>query len=215
MTSSPHLIFDLDGTLSDPAVGIGRSFNYALTTFGHAPVPESEISRLIGPPLDQGFQLVLGDATPAHLAELVAKFRERYGAVGYAENTLYAGIPEALQQLAAANIPLGVCTSKRADFAERILALFGLRPLFAFVDGGDVGISKARQLAALRASGAISAASIMIGDRAVDIAAARANGLGAVGVLWGHGTEQELRTAKANRLLAAPAELADLATLLR
>ena len=215
MTSAPHLIFDLDGTISDPAVGIGRSFNYALTTFGHAPVPESEISRLIGPPLDLGFQLVLGDATPAHLAELVAKFRERYGAVGYAENTLYAGIPEALQQHAAANIPLGVCTSKRADFAERILALFDLRELFAFVDGGDVGISKAQQLAALRASGAISAASIMIGDRAVDIAAARANGLGAVGVLWGHGTEQELRTAKPDRLLAAPAELADLATLLR
>lgn len=215
MTSAPHLIFDLDGTISDPAVGIGRSFNYALTTFGHAPVPESEISRLIGPPLDQGFQMVLGDATPAHLAELVAKFRERYGTVGYAENTLYAGIPEALQQLASANIPLGVCTSKRADFAERILALFDLRALFAFVDGGDVGISKAQQLAALRASGAISAASIMIGDRAVDIAAARANGLGAVGVLWGHGTEQELRTAKADRLLAAPAELADLATLLR
>ena len=215
MTSAPHLIFDLDGTISDPAVGIGRSFNYALTTFGHAPVPESEISRLIGPPLDQGFQLVLGDATPTHLAELVAKFRERYGAVGYAENTLYAGIPEALQQLAAANIPQGVCTSKRADFAERILALFDLRELFAFVDGGDVGISKAQQLAALRASGAISAASIMIGDRAVDIAAARANGLGAVGVLWGHGTEQELRTAKPDRLLAAPAELADLATLLR
>ena len=210
MTSAPHLIFDLDGTLSDPAVGIGRSFNYALTAFGHPPVPESEISRLIGPPLDRGFQLVLGDATPAHVAELVARFRERSGAVGYAENTLYAGIPEALQQLAAANIRLGVCTSKRADFAERILALFGLRALFDFVDGGDVGISKAQQLAALRKVGAISGASIMIGDRAVDIAAARANDLGAVGVLWGHGSERELRAAKPDRLLADPAELATL-----
>ena len=210
-----HLIFDLDGTLSDPAVGIGRSFNYALTAFGHAPVPDGAISRLIGPPLDQGFQSVLGDATPAHLAELVAKFRERYGTLGYAENTLYAGIPEALQKLAAASIRLGVCTSKRADFAERILAMFGLRALFDFIDGGDVGISKAQQLGALRASGAIPATSIMIGDRAVDIEAARANGLGAVGVLWGHGSEQELRAAKPDRLLTAPAELTDLATLLR
>lgn len=210
MTPAPHLIFDLDGTLSDPAVGIGRSINYALAAFDHLPIADSEISRLIGPPLDQGFLSILGAATPAHLVELVAKFRERYGAVGYAENTLYAGIPEALQQLAAANIPLGVCTSKRADFAERILAMFGLRPLFDFVDGGDVGISKAQQLAALRAAGTISAKSIMIGDRAVDVAAARANGLGAVGVLWGHGTRQELLAAQPDRLLTSPSELTTL-----
>src|ERR1039457_1455605 len=89
-------IFDLDGTISDPAVGIGRSLNYALQGFGYSPIEESEVSQFIGPPLDQTFESIVGSATPGHIAALVFKYRERYADVGFSENVIYPGIPEAL-----------------------------------------------------------------------------------------------------------------------
>lgn len=105
---------------------------------------------------------------------------------------------------------LGVCTPKRTDFAERILDLFGLRPHFSFVRGGDVGVAKTEQLRTLLAQGMVRPTSVMVGDRAVDIEAAHANGLEAVGVLWGHGTRAELAAAGPVGLLEDPAELAGL-----
>jgi phosphoglycolate phosphatase len=112
--------------------------------------------------------------------------------------------------MSSAGVPMGVCTSKRTEFAERILELFGLRQHFNFVNGGDVGVRKGDQLRALLDQGTIGPASATIGDRGVDIEAARANGLGAVGVLWGHGTKAELLRADPDRLLEGPMELAGL-----
>jgi phosphoglycolate phosphatase len=93
------------------------------------------------------------------------------------------------------------------DFAERILERFKLRAFFSFVDGGDVGISKQSQLERLRATGLVGPESIMIGDRAVDIDAASANGLGSAGVSWGYGTEAELKSAGAGSILRCTDEL--------
>lgn len=204
------LVFDLDGTISDPAVGIGRSINYALEHFGHAPVPPDRVSPLIGPPLDHSFRTLTGVAASDHIAELVAKYRERYAQVGYSENVLYPGIPEALDTLSKAGVRFGLCTSKRVDFAESILRMFGLRHHFAFLSGGEIGVHKKQQLTALLEQGTVSQASLMIGDRAIDVEAANANGLGAIGVLWGHGTEEELRSAKPLRLLKDPGQLMEL-----
>lgn len=210
MSTVAQLVFDLDGTISDPAVGIGRCINYALEHFGYAPVAADCVSPLIGPPLDHSFRALTGSTSRDHLAELVAKYRERYAQVGYAENVLYPGIPEALAALSDAGIRFGLCTSKRVDFAQSILAMFDLRPCFAFVNGGEIGVLKHQQLAALLAQGEISASSIMIGDRAVDVEAARSNGLASVGVLWGHGTHEELSAAHPSRLLSEPAQLLEL-----
>jgi len=207
MRSTPHLVFDLDGTISDPAVGIGRSINYALDHFGYQTLPESEIPKLIGPPLDVSFASITGSTSTDHIGSLVAKYRERYADVGFAENVLYPGITAALDALVAARIPLGLCTSKRVDFADSILCLFGLRDHFHFLNGGDIGIHKHQQLASLLCNGMISTAATMIGDRAVDIAAAKANGLASVGVLWGHGSLAELSAAGAATLLESPVEL--------
>ena len=209
MRPAPTLVFDLDGTLSDPAVGVGRSINYALAAFGLPPVPEASVSQHIGPPLDQAFGAITG-AGPERVAGLVAKYRERYAAVGYAENVLYPGIPEAIAALRARGCRLGVCTSKRVDFAEQVLRLFGLRAHFAFVDGGEIGVHKEEQLRSLLARGTIAAGSVMIGDRAVDIRAAKGNGMRSVGVLWGHGTRAELAGAGADTILARVEELAQL-----
>ncbi|HKU87947.1 MAG TPA: HAD-IA family hydrolase [Casimicrobiaceae bacterium] len=205
------LVFDLDGTLSDPAVGIGRCMNHALRHHGHAAIAEADVPRYIGPPLEESFAAVVRDASAQHVAALVERYRERYGEIGYAENTIYAGIPEALAALRGAGATLGVCTAKRVDFAERILDHFGIRRHFAFVSGGDIGIPKAGQLAALLLNGVINREATMIGDRAVDIRAAKANGLRSVGVLWGHGGLAELRATDPDVLLESPAELPTLA----
>lgn len=212
MTSlgAPFLVFDLDGTLSDPAVGIGRSINHALAHYGYPTIPEAQVPQFIGPPLDVSFGALTGSTAPDHLAELVAKYRERYADVGYTENILYPGIPEALEALATAGVSMGLCTSKRVDFARSILRLFGLKQHFRFLSGGDIGVHKRQQLASLLSDGPINAASIMIGDRAVDIEAAKSNGLRSAGVLWGHGSAEELTQADPDALLRFPRELVDL-----
>jgi phosphoglycolate phosphatase len=206
----PVLIFDLDGTISDPTVGIGRSLNYALAAFGYPEIDEQDVSQYIGPPLDVAFRRLAGDASEDAILGMVAKYRERYGTIGYAENVVYTGIPEALEHLASRGVPMGVCTSKRVDFAERILTLFQLRPYFLFVNGGDIGIGKNAQLRLLLEQGTAGDCSTMIGDRAVDVTAARTNGLRSVGVLWGHGSKQELLGAVPDRLLEFPVELREL-----
>jgi phosphoglycolate phosphatase len=201
------LIFDLDGTLSDPLEGIGRSINHALEHHGLASRPLTELARFVGPPLDGTFRELAGVDAP--VASLVARYRDRYSVTGYAENRLYDGIAPVLAALAEHRV-LGLCTSKRADFAEKILVLFGLRDHFAFVSGGDIGITKADQLRDLRETGTIDGDAIMIGDRAVDIESAHANGLAGCGVLWGFGSRDELEAARPRWLLASPIELATL-----
>jgi phosphoglycolate phosphatase len=201
------LIFDLDGTLTDPAEGIGNSLNYALSAFGYAPIALTDVSQFIGPPLDQSFRQLTGATSAAIINGLVVKYRERYADAGYAENRLYPGIPESLAALAAQGRQLGVCTSKRADFAERILEMFGLQERFAFLSGGDVGVHKVDQLGELLRSGTVGAASTMIGDRSVDVLAAKQHGLRSVGVLWGHGSRDELERAGPNLLLGTVSEL--------
>jgi len=206
------LIFDLDGTLSDPRDGIVRSINHALTANGHPSRPEHDLERYIGPPLDQAFVELTGIAESAHVHALVAAFRERYGDVGYAENTLYEGIEEALRSLAGMpRVRLGVCSSKRVDFVERILRMFGLFDLFAFVSGGDVGIEKWQQLQRLYVEADLSPCDVMIGDRAVDLIAARRNGLHSAGVLWGYGSIDELRDESPCYLLSRILDLQELA----
>jgi len=118
-----NVLFDLDGTISDPIVGISRSLNYALARFGHPPVDEPAVRPHIGPPLDEMFRAITGITDPARIAAHVATYRERYAEVGYAESKLYPGMAEALHLLAAAGIPLDACSSKRGDFAERILEM--------------------------------------------------------------------------------------------
>lgn len=207
MATTAFRIFDLDGTLSDPAVGIGRSINFALEWFGYAPIADCEVSQFIGPPLDETFVSIVGTSEAEHIAELVSKYRERYAAIGYAENVVYPGIPDVLRALYDRGVPLGLCTSKRANFAEDILDLFGIGQYFRFVNGGDIGIRKTDQLASLLRRGLITQSAAMIGDRAVDILAAKANGLRSIGVLWGHGSLAELQGTSPDLLLECPQEL--------
>ncbi len=191
-------------------IGVGRSINYALTQSGYSPLELDQLTVHVGPPLDHVFKAITGVRSQVELNRFVFKYRERYTEVGYSENVLYPGISEALASLSKAGVPLGICTSKRADFAEKILDNFSLRSLFQFVNGGDIGIRKWHQIEGLLAEGKVTTSSVMVGDRAVDLVAAHRNGLQAAGVLWGHGSRAELENEKPAYLLAVPAELSSL-----
>ncbi len=130
------LLFDLDGTLSDPLEGIARSINYALTSFGYNPRDINELAAYVGPPLDETLKELTGSSEGTHLQELIAKYRERYGEIGYAENILYPEVKDVLAKLQQAEVSMAVCTSKREDFAKRILELFDLQDYFLFISGG-------------------------------------------------------------------------------
>jgi phosphoglycolate phosphatase len=120
------LIFDLDGTISDPFVGISRSINYALETLSYDPVDPETVRPLIGPPLTEIFPPLteifghlLGTLPEPEMLDLVDRYRERYASVGYAENEIYQDIPQTIARLAESGYRMGVCTSKREDYARR------------------------------------------------------------------------------------------------
>ena len=112
--------------------------------------------------------------------------------------------------LASNGCPIGLYTSKRADFAERILHLFGIHQYFVFVSGGDIEVQKWQQPALLLSERIISPAWTMTGDRAVDIHAAKTNGLGSIAALWGYGSLTELQVASPGALLQRADELLQL-----
>ena len=201
------LVFDLDGTLTDPSLGISRCINYALETHSLGAFECARIAQEIGPPLDEILRNLRPDLAPNAIHSLVAAYRERYRRVGYTENELYPGIDSALRGLAEGGIRMGVCTSKPKPSAERVLEFLGIRELLDFVDGGDIGLAKREQLRGLIADRIIDIDAVMIGDRGVDIAAARTNGLNSIGILWGFGSREELVAAGPTHLASDVAAL--------
>ncbi len=205
-----YIIFDLDGTISDPVVGITKSINHSLLHHGYDEQSMSGLSKYIGPPIDQTFSQITASQDKGHLNSLVAKFRERYSNIGYSENKLYDGIYAAVKTLYENGANLGLCTSKRSDFAEKILRLFNMKKYFSFICGGDIGIHKWQQLEELLQKNTITLNSIMVGDRDVDITAAHKNGLHAAGVLWRYSDIAELSAHDPAFLFHSPTELIEL-----
>lgn len=204
-----HVLIDLDGTLTDPQEGILACIEYALVKLG-VPVPAAEtLKSFIGPPLQQTFLAICDDQALADRA--VALYRERFTDKGLYENRVYDGIPECLSQLKAAGSTLYVATSKPTVYSTRIIDHFGLTAYFAQIYGSELDgtrTNKTDLLAHILASEGIAAEdSVMIGDRRYDIVGATNHGLASVGVLWGYGSEEELRTAGATTVCTSPEAL--------
>ena len=206
-----HLLFDLDGTLTDPFPGITACIQDALAGLGR-PVPPTDTLRWgIGPPLKQAFVTLLGPQDE-HLADAaITKYRERFSTVGLFENRVYPGIEGALDELRAGGYSLGVATSKPTVFAQRIVEHFGLKRYFRSVDGSELDgtrVDKTSLIAHLLQRDAIvPGEALMIGDREHDMIGAQRNGVAGLGVLWGYGTREELEAAGAYACAAAPGDL--------
>ena len=205
------IYFDLDGTLTDPKPGITGSIQYALKKLGQ-PVPsQDELTWCIGPPLHASLKRLVGTDELADRALLL--YRERFSEVGLFENTPYQGIHDTLAAVAATGARMFVATSKPAVYATRIVDHFGLKPYFERVFGSELDGTRVDKSDLLRY--ALDEAkvdpqhAIMIGDRSHDVVGARTNGMTAIGVLYGYGSEAELRDAGAHHICAAHPELLD------
>ena len=206
-----YCLFDLDGTLTDPGIGITNSVMYALDKFGIHVSDRAELFSFIGPPLGESFRRQFG-FSEEQAQKAVEYYREYFRPKGIFENSVYEGIPELLKKLRERNITVALATSKPYEFAVRILEHFELKQYFDYIGGAtmDGRISKKADVIAhlLDEFGNVDKAEVlMIGDRAQDVEGARANGLHSAGVLWGYGSAEELQDAGADYLAAKPEEL--------
>jgi phosphoglycolate phosphatase len=196
-----HVLFDLDGTLTDSAPGITRCIVHGVDVAGGA-VPDLEALRpMIGSPLREIFAALLQDAAPSRIEVAVAAYVERFDQVGIRENSVFPGIVDALGALREAGCELYVATAKGQEVAERVVDQFDLGPWLKAVFGARhaTGISSKTEVLrhALSAGGIPAQTAAMVGDRNHDMDAARALGVHAIGVSWGYGTLAELSAAHA------------------
>ncbi|MFR2793346.1 MAG: HAD hydrolase-like protein [Eisenbergiella sp.] len=200
-----YILFDLDGTLSDPKQGICGSVQYALKSFG---IEEPDIDRIepfIGPPLRDSFMKYYG-FTPEQAEEAVAKYRERFSVTGKYENTLYPGIAPLLHDLVRAGAKLAIASSKPTVYVEDILVHFGIRQYFDIVVGSELDGTRDRKEEvvdeALRQLdekyGAKPCEVVMVGDRCFDVEGAKAAGTRSVAVTYGYAQPGELEQAGAD-----------------
>lgn len=211
-----YLLFDLDGTLTDPKVGICTCVQYALASFG---IEEPDIEKLtpfIGPPLKGSFmEFYHMDEEQAESA--VAKYRERFQDKGLFENELYEGIPEMLEALNSRGMFLAVASSKPTVFVERILEHFHIKKYFKVIVGSELDGTRVNKdevveeaLRRLFGDKPVDKEKVyMIGDRRFDVEGARAMGVESVGVTYGYGDMEELREAKADYIVRSVEELRD------
>ena len=205
------LLFDLDGTLTDPKVGITESIRYALVKMERPYPPDASLDWCIGPPLQESFATLLQNEDPAVSQEALRFFRERFGTVGLFENVPYPTIAEVLGSLQAAGLRLFIATSKPAVYARQIVEHFDLARFFLAVYGSELDgrLTHKNELIhhVLQTEALNPAQTLMIGDRKHDILGAKANNVAAAGVTWGYGSPEELSAAGANTLLHQPADL--------
>ncbi len=226
-----YILFDLDGTLTDPMVGITRSVQHALE---HYKIHEPDLKKLtpfIGPPLKDSFMRYY-HFPETQAREAIGVYREYYSAKGIFENEELPGIRQMLKRLKEAGKVLLVATSKPEPFAKMIVEHFGLDPYLSFVGGADMeetrvkkgdviryvleqikivdGADPGRPAAQKARTAAQKARVVMVGDREHDIFGAKENQIQSIGVLMGYGSREELEKAGADKIAADAGELTEL-----
>lgn len=204
------ILFDLDGTLTDPGLGITNSVLYALSLRGIYP-DRSEVYRFIGPPLHTAFCEYYG-LTPEDATRAITDFRVYFEKAGMLENEVYEGIPEMLSRLQKEGKRLYVATSKPELYAKQILAHFGLMDFFTFVGGNTMAEDRTEKEDILTYVLAENPdirpeTAVMVGDRLYDIRGGKAFGLATVGVTYGYAQPGELESARADAVARSVAEL--------
>lgn len=205
------IFFDLDGTLTDPKLGITRSIQYALNKLNRTTPAENELTWCIGPPLLASLKKLLGNDDLADIA--LSLYRERFADIGIFENDVYPGIEDTLSLLAKSGHRLFVATSKPGVYAQRIIDHFKITAYFDRVFGSEMDGTRSDKTEllkyALQTTSVEPFHAIMIGDRSHDMIGARKNKMTAIGVLYGYGTKEELVEAGAHHVCATPQGLLD------
>jgi phosphoglycolate phosphatase len=213
-----YIFFDLDGTLTDPGIGITNSVAHALRRFGIEPPERQELYKFIGPPLRGSFAKYYGmseeDSTLA-----VEYYREYYRDRGIFENRVYDGIREVLEKLTAEGKKLVLATSKPILYAHQILEHFDLSRYFYFEAGANMDDSRTNKADVI--AFALDECKLwdktdkilMVGDREHDVLGAKAHGIAALGVTFGYGSAEELKEAGASRIVDSPLDILGIALL--
>lgn len=210
-----NVLFDLDGTVTDPFEGITNSIIYALEKFEIEVEDRSVLTPFIGPPLLHSFKTYYS-LSDEDARRAVKFYREYYSEKGIFQAEVYKGVFETLTKLGRLGFKRYVATSKPEPFAERIIEKFGLSGLFDGVAGASFDSSRAEktQVIAYAKSRFNIRDGIMVGDRKYDIEGAKANALKSVGVTYGYGDRAELEAAGADFIVNTPLEISDVISLL-
>lgn len=205
------MLFDLDGTLTDPAEGITKSVQYALNKVNIIEENRQELLKFIGPPLVESFQIFYG-LEYEQAWQAVEYFREYFAKHGIFENKVYPGIESLVQRLKKEGKKLAVATSKPTVYSREILEHFKLADYFSMVAGSNLDgsrVAKAEIIQFVLESSQYPVQEvIMIGDRMHDINGARANGIDCAAVTYGYGDINELQDA--DYIVQSVGELANL-----
>jgi phosphoglycolate phosphatase len=205
------IYFDLDGTLTDPKIGITRSIRYALIELGHHAPAEDELTWCIGPPLLPSLKMLTGRDDQAELA--LKLYRQRFSEIGIYENDVYPDIHDLLAVLHRSGRRMFVASSKPTVYVNRIVDHFEIRPYFERAFGSELDGTRTDKTELLRyaldQTGEDPAGAVMIGDRRHDMIGARNNRMTAIGVTYGYGSREELVEAGAHHVCLTPKALLD------
>lgn len=209
-----YLLFDLDGTLTDPGEGITNCVRYALKKIGVHPASREELYPYIGPPLTASFQEI-HHLSAQQAEQALVYYRERFSTLGMFENVPYDGIVPFLQKRQAEGYHLMVATSKPEEFTVQILEHFDLARYFEFVGGNTLQESRPTKEAVIQYimqqyPSINGDNTLMIGDRKYDILGAHSCGLRGIGVLYGYGDVEEMTQCGADAIAADITQLEDL-----
>lgn len=205
-----NILFDLDGTLTDPKMGITQAVQYALTRFDIFEDNLDNLEPFIGPPLAISFAEVYG-FSESDCKKAVGYYREYFSDRGLYENEVYAGIPELLQSLINQGRTLIVATSKPTVFADKIIQHFGMTSYFKQIYGSNLDGTRSDKgeiiQAAIEENNLDKSQTVMIGDRKHDIIGAHKSGISSIAVEYGYGSQEELTESKPTYIVKTVEEL--------
>lgn len=212
-----YVIFDLDGTITDPRVGITTCAKFALKEMGYETQAEQDLTWMIGPPLLNTFIKITG-CDEDEGKRLIAKYRERYSVLGVHENILYPGIENLLKHLKESGKILAIASSKPTLFVEQILNDFNLKEYFDVVQGSDMAgkhVEKEDVLKIALSKLCITEdvkpnQAVMVGDRKFDVLAAKSFGMKSIAVTYGYAVDGEWDNLKADAFASSPTEILSL-----
>jgi len=206
-----NVLFDLDGTLTDPRDGITRCIQFSLGRLGRETPSSDDLLWCIGPPLRQSFSRLLEDHDSELLDLALQHYRERFSEIGIYENSVYPGIETALRKIRMADFHIFLATSKPTVFAARILEHFRLTHYFRGIYGSELDgrFSDKAELVAyiLQAEGLDPQVSLMVGDRFHDIIGGKKNGVATAAVTYGYGSREEIEGASPDFIFHSPSDL--------